>query len=154
MKKTMQTLIDVAIDREIAARDFYRDLAGRVGDPTVRDTLSFLADEEQKHRDFLMGYRYGRYGSDTLRLTDVINYKIAEYLEEPEISGEMKSADVYLVAAHRELQSYRFYRALADLHPDGEIKEMLLRIADEEMRHKEKVEYLYGNTAFPQTAGG
>lgn len=154
MKKTMQTLIDVAIDREIAARDFYRDLAGRVEDPTVRDTLSFLADEEQKHRDFLMGYRDGRYGSDTLRLTDVINYKIAEYLEEPEISGEMKSADVYLVAAHRELQSYRFYRALADLHPDGEIKEMLLRIADEEMRHKEKVEYLYGNTVFPQTAGG
>jgi len=154
MKKTMKTLIDIAIDREIAARDFYRDLAGRVEDPAVRDTLSFLAGEEQKHQDFLTGYRDGRYGSDTLRLTDVIDYKIAEYLEEPDISGEMKSAEVYLIAAHRELQSYRFYRAIADLHPDGEIKEMLLGIADEEMRHKEKVEYLYSNTAFPQTAGG
>ena len=93
-------------------------------------------------------------GSDALRLTDAVDYKIAEYLEEPDTSGEMKSADVYLVAAHRELQSYRFYRALADLHPDGEVREMLLRIAGEEMRHKEKVEYLYSNAAFPQTAGG
>jgi rubrerythrin len=61
---------------------------------------------------------------------------------------------VYLVAAHRELQTYNFYKALADLHPDGEAKEMLLKMANQELKHKEKVEYLYANTAFPQTAGG
>jgi len=66
----------------------------------------------------------------------------------------MDSSEVYLVAAHRELQSYHFYQALADLHPDGEAKTMLLKIANEEMKHKERVEYLYSNTAFPQTAGG
>jgi len=27
-------------------------------------------------------------------------------------------------------------------------------MADQELRHKEKVEYLYANTAFAQTAGG
>jgi len=43
---------------------------------------------------------------------------------------------VYLVAAHRELQSYHFYQALADLHPDGEAKTMLLKIANEEMKHR------------------
>ncbi len=31
---------------------------------------------------------------------------------------------------------------------------MLLKMANEEMKHKEKVEYLYANTAFPQTQGG
>jgi rubrerythrin len=31
---------------------------------------------------------------------------------------------------------------------------MLLRMAAEELKHKEKVEYLYTNTAFPQTQGG
>ncbi len=149
MKKMMETVIDIAIDREIAAGDFYRDLAGKVEDRAVRDTLTFLAGEEQNHRDFLMGYRDGRYGSDALCLTDTVDYKIAEYLGEPDTSGEMKSADVYLVATHREFQLYLFYRALADLHPDGEIREMLLRIAGEEMRHKEKVGYLCSNVAFP-----
>jgi hypothetical protein len=27
-------------------------------------------------------------------------------------------------------------------------------MANQELKHKEKVEYLYSNTAFPQTAGG
>jgi rubrerythrin len=40
------------------------------------------------------------------------------------------------------------------MHPQGEVREILLRMANEEMKHKEKVEYLYTNAAFPQTAGG
>jgi hypothetical protein len=31
---------------------------------------------------------------------------------------------------------------------------MLLHMAAEELRHKEKMEYLFANTAFTQTAGG
>jgi len=153
-EKKLDSLIDIAIEREVEAYDFYMGLAGSVEDPGIKDTLEFLAGEERKHREFLMGYRDGRYGSGPLRLADVVDYKIAEYLEEPDITRDMNSSDVYLVAAHRELQSYHFYRALADLHPDGEVKTMLLRIANEEMKHKEKVEYLYSNAAFPQTAGG
>ena len=152
--KKLASLIDIAIDREIQACDFYKGLAGRIEDPTVKDTLTFLAGEEQKHREFLEGYRSGLYESESLCLTDVIDYKIAEHLEEPDTTKHMNSAEVYLVADHRELQSCRFYRALADLHPDSEARTMLLRMAQEEMKHKEKVEYLYSNTAFPQTAGG
>jgi len=153
-EKKLESLIDVAIEREMEAYDFYRGLSDKIEDPGIKDTLAFLAGEERKHKEFLVGYRNGRYESDSLRLADVVDYKIAEYLEEPDISKNMDSSDVYLVAAHRELQSYQFYRALADLHPDGEAKTMLLKIANEEMKHKEKVEYLYSNTAFPQTAGG
>jgi rubrerythrin len=40
------------------------------------------------------------------------------------------------------------------MHPEGNVRDMLLRMADQELKHKEKVEYLYANTAFPQTAGG
>jgi len=153
-EKKLESLIDIAIEREEKAYGFYMGLCNRIEDESVKDTLKFLAGEEQKHKEFLVNYRSGRFGPDSLRLTDVVDYKIAEYLEEPDIKKDMDSKDVYLVAAHRELQSYNFYKALADLHPDGEAKEMLLKMANEEMKHKEKVEYLYSNTAFPQTAGG
>ena len=152
--RKMEGIIDVAIQREEEAYDFYRRLYDMIEDATAKETLEFLAGEEKKHRDFLIQYRDGRLGADTLRLSDVVDYKIAEHLEAPDIEKDMESKDVYLVAAHRELLSYKFYTALADLHPNGEVKEMLLRIANEEMKHKEKVEYLYSNTAFPQTAGG
>ena len=153
-EKNLGSLIDIAIEREEEACGFYMNLYARVEDTSVKDTLKFLANEEQKHKEFLVNYRSGRFGTDSLRLTDVVDYKIAEYLEEPDIKKDMESKDVYLVAAHRELLSYNFYKALADLHPDGEAKKMLLKMANEEMKHKEKVEYLYSNTAFPQTAGG
>ncbi|MDD5475273.1 MAG: hypothetical protein PHU03_02025, partial [Syntrophales bacterium] len=111
-------------------------------------------NEENKHREFLVNYREGRAGVGGLRMAESIDYKIAEYLDAPDIQKNMESKDVYLVAAHRERNSYNFYRSLADTHPEGEVKEILIRIASEEMKHKEKVEYLYSNTAFPQTAGG
>ena len=40
------------------------------------------------------------------------------------------------------------------MHEATNIKDMLLKMANEELKHKEKMEYLYSNTAFPQTAGG
>ncbi len=153
-KKRLDFVIDVAIEREEEAHAFYIDLRDRVEDATAKDTLDFLAKEEQKHRDFLVAYRDGKVAADGLRLAESIDYKIAEHLDEPDLEKDMETKDVYLVAAHRELGSYHFYRSLADIHPEGEVKDILLKIAAEEMKHKEKVEYLYSNTAFPQTAGG
>ena len=153
-EKTVSTIIDVAIEREERAYAFYRDLSGKVQDITARETLQLLSDEEKKHKEFLMKYRQGDYGPEGLRMTEVVDYKIAEYLAKPDIQKNMDSKDVYLVAAHRELNSYNFYKSLADLHPDGSLKTILLRMANEEKKHKEKVEYLYSNTAFPQTDGG
>ena len=52
--------------------------------------MEFIAKEEQKHKAFLVNYRKGDYGPDALRMTDVVEYKIAEYLEEPEITKRRK----------------------------------------------------------------
>jgi len=146
--------IDVAIKREIEAFNFYRGLFDRVEDQSARYALEQLAAEEKKHREFLEAYKAGKLGGQALRLTEVIDYKIAEHLERPDIKKSLESKDVYLVAAFREQNSYAFYAGLAAVHPEGGVKDMLLRMANEELRHKEKVEYLYVNTAFPQTDGG
>ncbi len=152
--KTVLEIIEIAIKREEEAYDFYMDIHAKVAETAVRETLNYIADEEKKHREFLVKYRDGGFGVDTLRMNDPIEYKIAEHLEEPEVKADMRSEDVYLVAAHRENRSYHFYTDLAGLHPDGELNELLLKVASEELKHKEKMEYLYANTAFPQTSGG
>jgi len=84
-RKKLGSLIDIAIEREEEAYGFYMGLCNRIEDESVKDTLKFLANEEQKHKEFLVNYRSGRFGTDSLRLTDVVDYKIAEYLEEPDI---------------------------------------------------------------------
>lgn len=150
----VRTVVDKAIAREEEAFSFYTRLHERAADPEAKQTLQFLAKEEQAHREFLVAYRDGKRAFRALKMSDVVDYGLAQHLDPPQMDEDMDSASIYLVAAHRELASHTFYRELAALQPHGELRDMLERMSAEELRHKEKVEYLYANTAFPQTAGG
>lgn len=152
--KDLSAVLEMAINKEIEAQAFYMDLQSRVTDAEAKQALQFMAGEEKKHEEFLVKYKTSGMGPESLKQSQVVEYKIAEHLEKPDISGKMDSTDVYLVAAHRELNSYNFYKELAGMHPKGEVRDMLMKMAHEELKHKEKVEYLYSNTAFTQTAGG
>lgn len=152
--RDVKAVMETAIQKEREAQAFYTDLHNLVEDTIAKDALLFLTGEEKKHEEILRKYLRGSYGANALKLDKVIDYEIAQYLETPDIKKGMEAKDVYLVAAHRELNSYNFYKNLADIHPDGEVKDLLLKMANQELKHKEKVEYLYSNTAFPQTAGG
>jgi rubrerythrin len=154
MDKRVSDIIAMAIKREEEAYDFYMDIYAKVSDPALKGTLEFIAGEEKKHKAFLVSYRDGNFGTKALKMSDFVDYKVAEYLEEPEIDQGSKPEDIYLAASHRELRSFLFYTEMANLHADSEIKEILLKMANEELKHKEKMEYLYANTAFPQTSGG
>ncbi len=147
--------IETAIKREEEAFAFYNDLAIQVADESARETVLWIAREEKKHKAFLVKFRDRGEGPTSMRVADVTYYKIAEHLEEPEASATMGRAEVFLLAAHRERRAHQFYTELAALYDEGvEVREMLLRIANEELKHKEKMEYLYANTSFPQTDGG
>jgi len=148
------SFLDLAIQREVEAYNFYMDLYNKVSDSTAKEALKWIAGEEKKHEEFLRNYKDGKISMGTIKLSEIEDQKIAEHVAAPEVKPQMDTKDVYLVAAHRELASFTFYTEFAKLHTDKEVKEMLTRIANEEMKHKEKVEYLYSNTAFTQTQGG
>ncbi len=151
---TLESLIALAIKNEEEAYESYMELCSLVEDPEAKDTLKFLAQEEKQHKAYLVKYRDGGFRGAALPMDAPVDYKIAEQEERPGIGKDVRTREVYLIAANKELNAANFYQDLAKMHPDGEIKEILLGMARQEMRHKEKVEYLYSNTAFTQTAGG
>ena len=153
-KKDLAAIIDLAIAKEEEAYNFYVELMDKATTKEAKDTLQYVAAEEKKHKEFLVNYRESGYGDEGLKLSAVVDYKIAEHLEAPELKSNMENKDVYLVAAHREKISHEFYLSLAAIHPDGKAKNVLLKMAEEELKHKEKMEYHYTNAAFPQTSGG
>lgn len=150
----MDEILATAIAREEAAHAFYTELSGKIEDAAAKEMIDFIAAEERKHKAFLVDYRAGRYGDRPPRMADGVYYKIAEYQQEPEARPGMPPEEVFLLAAHREQRSHDFYTEMAGLHGDGKARDLLLRMANEELRHKEKMEYLYSNVAFPQTSGG
>jgi rubrerythrin len=84
----------------------------------------------------------------------VVDYKITEYLDEPEISPTMEMKDVFLMAATREKSAQELYACLAAIHPKGHVKHLLEELASQELEHKHRLEDLYTQVAFPQTDGG
>ncbi|MFC2045190.1 ferritin family protein [Chloroflexota bacterium] len=87
-------------------------------------------------------------------LEQIIDYKIAEHFNQPEVSPRMDLKDVFMLAADREKAAHDFYLSLAEIHPLGEVKKLLADLASQEMAHKHKVEFLFTEVAFPQTDGG
>jgi len=96
----------------------------------------------------------GIYTMNSLKMHEIIDYKIAQYLDNPEPKENIGNKDVYLVAAQNELNLHNFYISLAEIQPYGIVKKTLIRMAAEELKHKEDMEYLYSNTAFPKTKDG
>ena len=120
----------------------------------AKDALRQLSQQEEGHQSILEQYQRGELKEGTLSSEQVIDYKIAEHLDQPKISPDMRLKDVFLLAANRELHSHELYLALAGLHPPGEARRLLEKLASQELEHKKILEFLYTEVAFPQTNGG
>jgi len=152
---TLNDILEKAIQKEIGSRLLYDDLSQRMKDQAAKDAFQELARQEQGHQNLLEQYRRGELKAGTLiSKGQAVDYKIAEHLDQPEISPDMPLKDVFLLAANREMHSHELYLALAGLHSPGEVKRMFEDLASQELEHKQRVEFLYTEVAFPQTDGG
>jgi rubrerythrin len=151
---TVQTILKKAIEKEIEAQHLYQELSQKMTEAVARDAFLQLSKEEKGHEQLLRRYMRGKIGAGGLKKDHTLDYKIAEYLDQPEITPAMTLKDVFLLAANREKASHDFYLKLAAVHPVGGVKRLLEQLADQELEHKSRVELLYTEVAFPQTEGG
>jgi len=151
---TLKEVLQTAIEKEIGAQQLYSDLARKVTSQTAKDTFRELVKQEKGHQTLLERYLQGGLKSGTLRAEQVIDYKIAENFEPTEITPDMQLKDIFLRAANREKGAHESYLALSKALPVGEVRTLLEGLASQELEHKHKLEFLYTEVAFPQTAGG
>ena len=143
----LEAIIKNAITQEEISHEFYRRLANLVSHAETKDTLQFLAKEELEHKAFLESC-FTPQGCKLVGQAQ--NVHLAELLKAPAFTAQMSPQEALIIAMKREEQSHRFYQALAALQPPGEIKSFLEKMAQMELGHKEKMEYLYDNVAFPE----
>ncbi len=151
---TMEDILKLAIQREIASQRLYQDLAGRITLTGTQYVFDLLVQQEKEHQLILEKYLHGGFNKGSLDLKHTVDYHIAEHLDQPEISTQMDLPAVFLLAANREKEAYEFYQKLACLHLAGEPRSLLEKLANEELEHKRNVEEMYTEVAFPQTDGG
>jgi len=82
---TLNQILERAIQKEIESQHLYSELGQRITNDAAKDALRQLSQEEQRHQNILEQYRQGELKAGILSQGQVIDYKIAEHFNQPEI---------------------------------------------------------------------
>ena len=141
-------IIKQAIANEVEAKQFYTDAANTLKDPHLKKLFASLAEEEKKHRDILTkiytGNTMDRYFSESR------DYKVAETVDEPELSMDMKPADAFALAMKKEEGAMRQYTEMAQMCDDDSKRQVFLDLAAMERDHKLKMESAFLDIGYPE----
>lgn len=138
---TFQEIIQFAIDKEKNAQAFYRSAAGLSQYPGIPALFNELAAEEQKHEDLLRNL--GSLANVPEPTGKVPDLKISDYLIEMKFYPEIKYQEVMMLAMKNEEKSLKFYSTWAEKSADPEHKKLFAHLAEEEAKHKLRLESIY-----------
>ena len=144
-----EKLLSVAIKAEIESYEFYHDVARRIDNVSVKEIFTELAVEELKHQELLEKFRMDQ----TLAFKFVAppDFKVAETVDEPKLSMDMTPADAIALAMKKEQQAMEFYRGLANMCDDKEVKDAYENLANMELGHKHLLENAFVNIGYPES---
>jgi rubrerythrin len=140
-------IMDIAIKSEIEAHEFYKKVAERVEDKSVKKIFQDLAEDELGHRELLEKYKFNPDMPMKFQAPQT-DFHLAEEMELPALTTEMKPADALALAMKKEQYAVTFYQKLAAQTDDEQVKMMLLEIANMELNHKQNLENAYTDIAY------
>ena len=146
--RSAEELLDYAIRQEELSAEFYRDLAGRIENPSVGNMLRELAAEEDIHREKLVELKAGK--RTLLSTDDVMDLGIAEMLEIHGALGDMDFEKALVFAMKREQAAFDMYSQLAGMTRDTGVRSLLEGLAHEEATHRLRLETEYDEHVLTQ----
>jgi desulfoferrodoxin-like iron-binding protein len=139
--KSVNEVLDFAIEKEEEARQFYLEWSNKLEHKALREQFVQFAGEENKHKEKLQRVKSGStFKPAAKKVTDL---KIVDYLVDIVPTPEMDYQEALIVAMRREKASFKFYTDLAALAEDEGLRETFLALAQEEAKHKLRLETEY-----------
>jgi rubrerythrin len=135
-------ILELAIAREVEAYNFYLALADRVESQEIRKAFEDLAKEELEHKAKLE-LEVMKTGKTVVVEEKPLRPERSYILSDDESPLDMDYKDMLLLAMEKEEAAFRIYVNLAASAQDEESREVLLAIAEEEVKHKLRFETEY-----------
>ncbi len=147
-EQAFENIMNRAIAAETEAYDFYCHAAERLSEASAKKLFREFAVEKQERKQLLeeikgkeiQNFSFSR-GAD---------YKIAESVELPPLSINMKPVEAIALAMKKEEEAMNTYAHLAASTSDEEKKNIFEQLARMEEGHKVQIEGLYTQMAFPE----
>jgi len=148
---TVERIIQRAIQVEEDAYRFYTTASEMVELPHVKDMLNELAGEEVRHKERLEELLTGDTGQiiAAQQSQKIQDLKLADYLVAPPLDADATIQDVLLIAMQREKNAHEFYNLMAGLANEA-TKDLFQFLAQEELKHKNRVEVLYDDIVYKE----
>ncbi|NWG02105.1 MAG: ferritin family protein [Syntrophaceae bacterium] len=137
---SLDEILRFAIRKEADAAAFYKMAADR-SNPGIKKTFKELAKMEEEHKQRLEKLNLKKIGEIKLKKTKGLG--ISEMLEDVPYSSDMSYSDLLRMAIKNEEKSQRLYLSTEKMVTDPQVKKLLLKLAQEESTHKEKLEKIY-----------
>lgn len=138
---TLAEVLAFAIGEEEAAMALYARLATEADNPAIREALLEFAEEERKHKAKLQAVQAGSERVALGGTPPVLS--ITDYLVDIPPRPNMTYQDLLIIAMKKEKAAFKMYTDLARQVVDDDIKALLLRLAEEEAKHKLRFEIEY-----------
>jgi len=148
MAMDIAAILDMAILNEIEAHEFYKGVAAKTADKSVKGLFTEFAAEELKHRQLLEQLK--KKPDLQAAFPASADYKVSEGVTLPALTTDLKPADAIALAMKKEEAAMRGYQGLAATAERPEAKQLFEGLARMEQGHKARMEDLYTNTAFPE----
>jgi rubrerythrin len=139
--KTVDDILDFAINAEQEAVNFYTRIAELSKNDQMKKVFLEFAQEEMKHKTRLIQIRENQ--SFELSGEKVKDLKISDYLVDVKPSPDMTYQDALILAMKKEKNAFRLYMRLSDEATVPELKSLFLSLAQEESKHKLRFELEY-----------
>ena len=142
MAKTLNDLLEMAIQDEITSQKFYLDGCSKTNDKTIHSFLTSLANDEKEHERVLKGVLEMEIydGSITVGAEFLEKGSGAHVTEGDEISAKLTLDQVFEIALKKETKAYLVYSHIADNLDDDELKKLFSGLAEQEQFHYKKIE--------------
>jgi rubrerythrin len=142
--ETKAEMLEFAIYREIEACNFFLALAGKVDKPHIRELLEELADEELEHKaklelEIMKTGKTVPAEQDSFKPLAVDDYV---QTDNPSLL-DVDYKDVLLMCIEKENASFRTYVNIMAKIDDKPLQDMLMAMAEEEIKHKLRFEAEY-----------
>ena len=142
--KSIDDILDFAINDEQRASDLYADLATRISNKEMSKVFIQFSQEELGHKKKLENLKLNSNRTSIFEDEKVQDLQIGDYIVEVKTSrNDLSYQDALIIAMKEEKSAFKLYSDLAAMTANNEFKQMFLMLAQEEAKHKLRFEIEY-----------
>lgn len=147
------TILDMAMQKEKEAEQYYRELAEKSPDQGLTNILNKLASVEVKHYELLkrmrdqgdMRIEEGDSRAEFKSLFETMAQRVKSF------DFDMSQVELYRVAQERETEAKAFYEQQAEQADSEEAVALFRKLASEEQRHYQILDTIIEFVSRPET---